>query len=111
MSALRAMPIAARVVGNGRVGAVLAARDVAAECCGAAALDCRHHLQLIEADMAGIGFCAMPGHCRGRYPQPLAPGATRAPRRQSGGRISLSFTAMCSSGLITCWIVLVATRV
>jgi len=50
------MPIAARVVGNGRVGAVLAARDVAAECCGAAALDCRHHLQLIEADMAGIGF-------------------------------------------------------
>jgi hypothetical protein len=31
--------------------------------------------------------------------------------RQPGGRLSLSFTAMCSSGLITSLIVLVATRV
>ena len=31
--------------------------------------------------------------------------------RQLGGRLSLSFTAMCSSGLMTSLIVLVATRV
>ena len=53
--ALRAMPVAAGVVGNRRIGAVLAARDMAAESCRAAVLDCRHHLQLLEADMAGIG--------------------------------------------------------
>ena len=35
---------------------VLAARDMAAERCRAAALDRRHHLQLAEADMAGIGL-------------------------------------------------------
>ena len=51
-----AMPVTARVVGDGRVGAVLAARDVAAERRGAAALDRRHHLQLVKADMAGIGL-------------------------------------------------------
>ena len=38
-----------------RIGAVLAARDMAAESCRAAVLDCRHHLELVEADMAGIG--------------------------------------------------------
>ena len=37
-------------------GAVLAARDVAAERCRAAALDSRHHLQLVEADVPGIVF-------------------------------------------------------
>jgi hypothetical protein len=37
------------------MGAVLAARDMAAEGCRTAVLDCRHHLQLTEADMAGIG--------------------------------------------------------
>ena len=36
---LRAMPITTAVVGNDGVGAVLAARDVAAERCRAAALD------------------------------------------------------------------------
>ena len=35
--------------------AAFAARDMAAERRGAAALDGRHHLQLAEADMAGIG--------------------------------------------------------
>src|SRR5215471_16372079 len=56
--ALRAMSIAARVIGDLRVGAVrvLAARHVAAECCRAAVLDRRHYLELAEADMAGIGL-------------------------------------------------------
>ena len=39
-----------------RVRAVLAAHDMAAERRRAAALDRRHHLQLAEAHMAGIGF-------------------------------------------------------
>ena len=35
---------------------VLAARDMAAERCRAAVLDRRHHLELAEADMAGVGL-------------------------------------------------------
>ena len=50
-----AVPIAAGVVGDSRIGAVLTARDMAAERRGAAAPDRRHHLELAEADMAGIG--------------------------------------------------------
>ena len=58
--ALRAVPVAAGVVGDDGIGAVLAARDMAAERRRAATLDRRHHLQLTEADMAGIG----PAPCR-----------------------------------------------
>jgi hypothetical protein len=46
----------ARVVRDLGVRTLLAARDMTAEGCRAAALDRRHHLQLFEADMAGIGF-------------------------------------------------------
>jgi hypothetical protein len=53
--ALRAVPVAAGVVGDRRIGAVLTARDMAAKRCRAATLDCRHHLQLLEAEMAGMG--------------------------------------------------------
>lgn len=53
--ALWAMPIAAGVVGDRRVGAVRATRDMAAERCRAATLNRRHHLELVEADMAGMG--------------------------------------------------------
>jgi hypothetical protein len=35
---------------------VLAAHDMTAERCRAAVLDRRHHLELLEADMAGIGL-------------------------------------------------------
>ena len=35
---------------------VLAACDMAAELCRAAVLDRRHHLELLEADPAGIGL-------------------------------------------------------
>jgi hypothetical protein len=52
---LWAMPVAATVVGNDGIGAVLAACDMAAARHGAAALDGRHHLQLVEADVPGIG--------------------------------------------------------
>jgi len=58
--ALRAMPVATGVVRDGRIGAVLAARDMTTERRRAAVLDRRHHLELAEADMAGIG----PAPCR-----------------------------------------------
>src|SRR5689334_25037861 len=52
------MPVAAGVVGDGRVraGVVLTARDMAAERRRAAALDRAHHLQLVEADVSAVGF-------------------------------------------------------
>src|SRR6202162_1153656 len=55
--ALRTMPVAAAVVGDGGVaaGLVLATRHVPAESRGAAALDGAHHLQLVEADVTAIG--------------------------------------------------------
>ena len=58
--ALRAVPVAAGVVRDLAVRTLLAARDMSAERCRPAALDRRHHLELAEADMAGIG----PAPCR-----------------------------------------------
>ena len=54
--ALRAMPVAATVVGDDGVSArvVLATRDMAAERRRAAALDRAHHLQLVEADVPAL---------------------------------------------------------
>src|SRR5450631_2596473 len=84
---LRAMPIAAAVVGNDRVGAAFTARDMPAEGRRAAALDCRHHLQLAEADMTGIGFTprrsVVAENIRDLQPW------TRHARRASGGRLGL----------------------
>src|ERR1700723_4563202 len=50
------MPVTAAVIGDLRVQAALAAHDRAAESRRAAALDRRHHLQLAETDMTGIGL-------------------------------------------------------
>src|SRR5262249_43125610 len=52
------MPVTTGVIGDLRIGAVrvLAARGMAAERCRAAVLDRRHHLELAEADMAGVGL-------------------------------------------------------
>ena len=54
-SPLPIAPHKAAVVGDDGIGAVLAARDMTAERHGAAALDGRHHLHLVEADVPGIG--------------------------------------------------------
>ena len=85
--ALRAVPVAAGVVGDGRIGAVLAARDMAAEGRRAAALDRRHHLQLVEADMAGIGLTP----CRAMVAEDIRNLQSRArhARRASAGRPDL----------------------
>ena len=54
--ALRAVPVAATVVGDRGVGAVLTARDVSAEGRGAAVLDGAHHLELEQADVTAVGM-------------------------------------------------------
>ena len=54
--ALRTVPVAAGVVGDLDMLALVAAQDVPAQRCGAAVLDRRHHLELAEADMAGVGL-------------------------------------------------------
>jgi hypothetical protein len=55
--ALRAMPVAAAVVGNGGVaaGLVLTTRHMPAESRGAAALDRAHYLELVEAKVTAVG--------------------------------------------------------
>jgi hypothetical protein len=55
------MAVAARVVGDDLMGAVFTARDMTQNNlknwrCGAAVLDRRHHFQLAEAHMAGVGL-------------------------------------------------------
>ena len=60
--------------------------------------------------MAGIGVAP----CRTMAAEDirdLQSWARHERRASAGGRLSLSFTAMCSSGLMTSLIVLVATRV
>src|SRR6266566_160325 len=54
--ALGTMPVAARVVSDPAVAAILATLDMAAEGSRAAALDGRHHLELAKAQMPGIGL-------------------------------------------------------
>ena len=53
--ALRAMPVAARVIGDPPMAAVHAGFDVAAERGGPAVLDGRHDLELGQAQMPGMG--------------------------------------------------------
>ncbi len=53
--ALRAVPVAAGVIGDARVGAVLAAFDMTAQRCGAADLDRGHDAPLAEAQMSLVG--------------------------------------------------------
>ncbi len=53
--ALGAVAVATRVIGHMDVAAVLAGRDMAAQRRRAAPLDGRHHLELAEAEVAGIG--------------------------------------------------------
>jgi hypothetical protein len=106
--ALRAMPVAAGVVGDRFIGAVLASRDMAAESCRAAALDRRHHLHLVEVDMAGIGFAPYRAMAAEDI-RNLQSRARHKRRASAGGLISLNLSARCSSGLKTSLIVLVAT--
>jgi hypothetical protein len=93
--ALRAVPVAARVVRDLAVRALLAARDMPAERRRAAALDRRHHLQLAEADMAGIG----PAPCRTVAAEDIRDLQrwTRHARRASGGRFGAILELACNA--------------
>ena len=107
--ALRAVPVAARVVRDLGVRALLAARDMSAERRRAAVLDRRHHLQLAEADMTSIG----PTPCRAVAAEDVRDLQrwTRHDARQAGGSTpSLSLLVIRSSGLMISRMVLVATR-
>src|SRR4249919_751199 len=76
----------------------------------AAALDRRHHLELAEADMAGIG----PTPCRAVAAEDVRDLQrwTRHDALQAGGSApSLSLAVMRSNGLTISRMVLVATRV
>src|SRR5271168_1236937 len=53
---LRAVPVAAAVIGDRGVGAVLATRDVTAQRRCAAVLDGAHHLELEQADVTAVGM-------------------------------------------------------
>ena len=77
---------------------VLAARDMAAERCRAAALDRRHHLELAEADMAGIGLAPRRSMAAEdiRNLQPWTCQAARA----SGGRLGVGLLFDLSLGLV-----------
>lgn len=59
--------------------------------------------------MAGMGFA--PCYAMAAENIRNLQGRARHKRRQPGGRTSLSFSVICSSGLMTSLIVLVATRV
>jgi hypothetical protein len=52
--ATEGVPVAATVVGNALMAAVLAGIDVAAKRRGAAVLDCRHDLELGQAQVTGL---------------------------------------------------------
>ena len=60
--------------------------------------------------MAGIGFAPRRPMAR-KISATSKAGRDTSAARQPGGRLSLSLSAMCSSGLMTSLIVLVATRV
>jgi hypothetical protein len=53
---LGAMAVAARVISDVSMAAVLAGRDMAAQCRRTAGLDGTHHLELVEAQMTGPGL-------------------------------------------------------
>src|SRR5579863_4907527 len=80
------MAIAAGVIGDERVVALLAAHDMAAERRRATALDRRHDLELAEAHMAGIGFTP----CRAMAAEDIRDlqRRTRHACRASGGRLA-----------------------
>src|SRR6478672_362727 len=94
---LGAMAIAARVVGDAAVAAILAALDMPAERGRAALLDRRHDLELPQAHMSGIG------------PAPVGPVAMKdvgdlqpraAHRRPATPRIAASPRSMMRAGRV-----------
>jgi hypothetical protein len=95
----------AAVIGDAAVAAVLAALDMATQRGGAAGLDRRHHLDLGQAHMAGMRRA--PGWSMNS--EDIGDLERRSHPDQPELAPSIS-SLMCSSGLVTARIVLVATR-
>ena len=104
--ALRAVPVATGVIGDARVGAVLAALDMAAQRGGAADLDRGHDAPLGEAQMRRVG--GTPGGAVAAEDIRHFELWTRHCRRVSPALSLARFR--CSSGLWTCRIRSTATR-
>ena len=113
------MPVAAGVVRDLRMAAcrVLAARDMSAKRCRAAALDRTHDLQLIEAHMAAVGL-APSGAVVAEDIRDLQSWSSHSRRRyRAGGSSVLRLTRLGgralkrASGLSILAIIPVATRV
>ena len=103
--ALGTMPVAARVVGDVLMSALLAAHEVAAEDRGTAVRDGRHDLELVEADVAGVGVT--PRRAVGAEDvRDLEAGTRHGTAFYAGG---LTLMASPSSGLLTSRSVRVAT--
>ena len=101
------MPVAAGVVGDAPLAAVRAGLDVTAKGRGAAVLDRRHHLELGEAQMPGMGG-PVGGPCCAEDVGNLDRGA----HAQPSGEISSGLKRpSLSSGLVTVRTVRVATLV
>ena len=77
--AARAMPVAAGVVSDPQMAAVVAAFDVSAEGCGAACDDRRHHLQFGQVQMSEAG-CLECGACTTEDVGEFNPGSHRLSR-------------------------------
>ena len=107
LTCCRAVTVAAGIVGDAFVRAILAALNVSAERSDAAGLDRRHDLQLAEADMAGVGLAAAPWAKTSATSRASCAGG--AVRRAAIGLARL--TPSRSSGILTSRMVLTATRV
>ena len=116
---LRAMPVAAAVIGDDGMGTIFAACNMTAARRCAAALDRRHHLHLAEAHVAGVGapprrpvvaedirdLQSRTGHGRGPFRPAAAPWLSSSPsyaarpasRAGSGWRRSCPWPPACSA--------------
>jgi len=94
---LGAMAIAARVVGDAAVAAILAALDMAAERGRAALLDRRHDLELTQAHMPGIGAAPV-GPMAMKDVRDLQPRAAHG--RRATPRVAASPRSMVPAGRV-----------
>jgi hypothetical protein len=93
------------------VAALLAALDMAAEGGRTAALDGRHHLELAEAHMPGIGLAPGDAMAMKDVGDLQSRAAHRRRARAPGLGLPAGSGASRSSGLVTLRIVVLATRV
>ena len=103
----RAMPVATGVIGDPLVSTVITGFNVAAESCSAAGLDRRHDLELVQAQVSGMGSAiGRPGSS-----EDIGDLEGGAHAQGSGGASTGTKMPSLSSGLMTDRTVRVATLV